>query len=95
MQIYRTPHKINLLLKILRWKTEVFVTRVLSRTLQAVRQVVHYLAAVMKKKGIELDIKDQYGYTPMHFAAMRGNEAVTMALIELGARVSVSNWYLI
>ena len=58
---------------------------------QAVRQVIHYLAAEMKKKGIDLNITDQYQYTPLHFAAMRGNEAVTSALLELGAHVGVSH----
>ena len=52
--------------------------------------MIHYLAAEMKKKGIDLNITDQYQYTPLHFAAMRGNEAVTSALLELGAHVGVS-----
>ena len=70
---------------------DMFTIIVIAVTQQAVRQVIHYLAAEMKKKGIDLNITDQYQYTPLHFAAMRGNEAVTSALLELGAHVGVSH----
>ena len=68
---------------------------VLARPLplpQAVRQVIEYLAAEMKKKDIDIDIRDQYDCTPLHMAAMRGNEAVTLALLQLGADVEVKDY---
>ena len=57
---------------------------------QSAKEIIKYIAQRMKQQGIDINIKDNYDCTPLHFAAMRGNEIVTAALIKEGASVAVS-----
>ena len=63
------------------------ITYALSYTFQETEELIKYLAELGK-----VNVKDNYGSTPLHFAAMRGNEVAAAALVAVrGVDVNVSS----
>ncbi|OXV05082.1 hypothetical protein Egran_07150, partial [Elaphomyces granulatus] len=45
------------------------------------------------KQGTEVNGRDDYEYTALHYAAQRGHIAVVQELLEQGAQVNAQSWY--
>jgi len=46
---------------------------------------------VLIEKGVDVNTKDEYGFTPLSYAALKGHEEVVDQLIENGADVNIKN----
>jgi len=46
---------------------------------------------VLIEKGVDVNTKDEYGFTPLSYAALKGHEDVVDRLIENGADVNIKN----
>lgn len=47
--------------------------------------VIYYLVM----KGARINEKDKYGLTPLHYAAMRGNDEATIELIKCTSQIDI------
>lgn len=50
----------------------------------------HIVTHILNSQSIEVDVKDNAGYTPLHEAASRGHVKIVRALLERGAAVDAS-----
>ncbi|KAK1770501.1 ankyrin repeat-containing domain protein [Phialemonium atrogriseum] len=49
--------------------------------------------ALLVEKGAEIDAKDGYGKTPLHWAAKNGHKAIARLLVEKGAEIDAKDGY--
>lgn len=62
------------------------------RHVDSVDDFANSVCAYLIKKNAKINIEDRYGQTPLHYAAMRGNEIVSKELLALpGINVEVTN----
>ena len=53
------------------------------------RNVTEVVKSLLQEEGIEIDVRDEYQRTPLHYACKYGNLEVAMALVDRGADVDV------
>ncbi|MCK4934447.1 MAG: ankyrin repeat domain-containing protein, partial [Simkaniaceae bacterium] len=60
-----------------------------TRLNQAISDGDEFVAEILIKYGTDCDLKDDYGYTPLHVAIAKDNEAVVKLLISAGVNVNI------
>ena len=61
-----------------------------AEDLQAQSTAIHYLI----DRGADINVRDIYGQTPLHYSAMRGNELACTDLLTYKGKVSLEVWCL-
>jgi len=51
----------------------------------------HFIEFIITNEGANVNYRDEYGFTPLHQAAINGHPQVVQALIEKGADVNVED----